>query len=274
MNTNIVKPTVPLNLSPLPPQRAINRFAACQSFITLFVALLASLITVSVSAQTNPQPSFLTNGLVAYYPFNGNANDASGNGRHGTQLLGNFITNRFGNSASAFEIPAGNSGWNWGVDSGISDNFSDSVTLALWFKTLEGGILITHGTAGYIDPYISVSNDQLFFRASAPENGLDYRDISITDGKWHSVVATISGTTDHLYFDGRLVATGNNPTPASSGTWKLGPASSGYDDVRIYNRALSSNEVAQLYAYESQPQSAWIVVQISPTFQNPVWTSV
>ena len=30
------------------------------------------------------QPSFMTNGLVAYYPFNGNASDENGNGNNGT----------------------------------------------------------------------------------------------------------------------------------------------------------------------------------------------
>ena len=35
-------------------------------------------------ASTGYSQSFLTNGLVAYYPFNGNANDASGNGNNGT----------------------------------------------------------------------------------------------------------------------------------------------------------------------------------------------
>src|SRR6266481_7525752 len=46
--------------------------------------------------------SFLTNGLVAYYPFNGNANDASGNGSNGT-LEGidyKFLPDRFGNPQS------------------------------------------------------------------------------------------------------------------------------------------------------------------------------
>jgi hypothetical protein len=33
---------------------------------------------------SNPSHADLTTGLVAYYPFNGNANDASGNGNNGT----------------------------------------------------------------------------------------------------------------------------------------------------------------------------------------------
>src|SRR5438309_12124842 len=44
--------------------------------------LLAIFATTLLAANLHAQ-SWLTNGLVAYYPFNGNANDASGNGRHG-----------------------------------------------------------------------------------------------------------------------------------------------------------------------------------------------
>src|SRR5271165_2960825 len=40
-------------------------------------------ITAALAVQVQGQ-SFLTNGLVAYYPFTGNANDASGNGNNGT----------------------------------------------------------------------------------------------------------------------------------------------------------------------------------------------
>src|SRR4051794_12682629 len=49
------------------------------AFLTITAAL-----AVQVHAQT-----FLTNGLVTFYPFNGNANDVSGN-NVGTSLTGNF----------------------------------------------------------------------------------------------------------------------------------------------------------------------------------------
>ena len=43
-----------------------------------------------------------TNGLVAWYPFNGNANDSSGNGNHGTNNGATLTTDRFGNANSAY----------------------------------------------------------------------------------------------------------------------------------------------------------------------------
>jgi hypothetical protein len=43
-------------------------------------------------------------GLVASYPFNGNADDESGNGNHGTVLGTVLTTDRFGNENSAYEF--------------------------------------------------------------------------------------------------------------------------------------------------------------------------
>ncbi len=60
---------------PLPVERRRVKAGATPA-CTLFCMLIGCLIMASsVAAQ-----SFLTNGLVAYYPFNGNANDPSGFG--------------------------------------------------------------------------------------------------------------------------------------------------------------------------------------------------
>jgi hypothetical protein len=44
----------------------------------------------------------LNNGLVAYYPFSGNAGDSSGNGNHGTVNGATLTTDRFGNAGKAY----------------------------------------------------------------------------------------------------------------------------------------------------------------------------
>ena len=45
-----------------------------------------------------------TSGLVVYYPFNGNANDASGNGLHGSVNGPVLTTDRYGNSNRAYNF--------------------------------------------------------------------------------------------------------------------------------------------------------------------------
>ena len=54
--------------------------------LTLFVAVLAAALFGMGCASSS-----LNNGLVAYYPFNGNANDESGNQLHGTVQEDGFI---------------------------------------------------------------------------------------------------------------------------------------------------------------------------------------
>ena len=49
--------------------------------------------------------SFLTNGLVAYYPFNGNANDASGNENDAVPSNVVITNDRFGTPNSAYFWP-------------------------------------------------------------------------------------------------------------------------------------------------------------------------
>ena len=46
----------------------------------------------------------LSDGLVAYYPFNGNADDESGNGNHGTVNGATLTIDRFGNENSAYSF--------------------------------------------------------------------------------------------------------------------------------------------------------------------------
>src|SRR5579862_7873648 len=48
--------------------------------------------------------SFLTNGLVAYYPFSENANDASGNSHNGTVNGAVLTTDRFGQTGQAYQF--------------------------------------------------------------------------------------------------------------------------------------------------------------------------
>jgi hypothetical protein len=45
-----------------------------------------------------------TNGLVAWYPFTGNADDHSGNGFHGTVMGASLTEDRFGNAESAYDF--------------------------------------------------------------------------------------------------------------------------------------------------------------------------
>ena len=64
------------------------------------ILLFSVLFTTMSFAQV---PSYVpTSGLVGYWPFNGNANDESGNGNNGTVNGATLTTDRFGNAGKAY----------------------------------------------------------------------------------------------------------------------------------------------------------------------------
>ena len=80
-----------------------------------------------VALLSNAHAQSLTDGLVAYYPFNGNANDATGNGHDGTVTGATLTTDRFGqpNAAYLFGGPAAH------ITAPLSSSvFADSFTIA------------------------------------------------------------------------------------------------------------------------------------------------
>jgi hypothetical protein len=93
----------------------------------LLQAAPLALLTLTASAQ-----SWLTNGLVAYYPFNGDASDASGNGHNGTNVNASLAPDRFGAPNKCYDF----NGTNSHVDIGSSiqlGNPHDAMTISVWF---------------------------------------------------------------------------------------------------------------------------------------------
>jgi hypothetical protein len=80
--------------------------------------------------------------------------------------------------------------------------------------------------------------------------------VTLPDGVWHQICSIRSGTTHTIVGDGGLVSTSNIVSSAAidttalemGATGGLGEFGGAIDDVRIYNRALSTQEVALLYA--------------------------
>ena len=90
-------------------------------------------LPVQQTGESTPEID-LGQGLVAFYPFNGNANDESGNNHHGTAHYLTFTTDRLGspNSAASFngkysymEIPD---------DKDFDFGKTTSFTIAFWIR--------------------------------------------------------------------------------------------------------------------------------------------
>jgi Concanavalin A-like lectin/glucanases superfamily len=78
-----------------------------------------------------------------------------------------------------------------------------------------------------------------------------------TTNQWYQVVMLRSSGVTTFYVNGVFTSGGNTASPNGPSSFRIGSENGlrffngAIDDVRIYNRALASNEVAQLYAIES-----------------------
>lgn len=223
-------------------------------------------VVVGISAIGRAEPAFVTNGLVAYYPFKGDARDTSGNGNDGTNHGVKPTSDVFGNNGAAFEFN--------GVDSYISTPVlsQGAFTLSLMFMSQESNKMVLIGSDdemanGYSLGLFPEHGGNL---ALATHSGGSFMGLVIGDqkpqlGKWYHAVCAVDGTangTSRLYLNGQLVGSGKSFAVDPTMAWRIGvkganitqyPFRGSIDSVRIYRRALSDQEVKDLYAYESQP---------------------
>ena len=206
------------------------------------------------------------NGLVAYYPFNGNANDASGNGNDLTNNGSTLCVDRFGNSSQAFYFNGiSNYLSSVGTDSALPFGAADR-TFSLWVKADPS---ITNSGAEFdVLEYggIASNNEEFGLFLQGGYWGIHFggggQDIFANvrlDSQWHQFVCILSSGIAKMFIDGIQYANQAKTQSTLVGPLTIGAALNGngvaftgiIDDIRIYNRALSSSEVASLYAMEA-----------------------
>lgn len=235
------------------------------------VFILLSLIGLSsVIAQIN-----LDSGLVAKYYFNGNANDESGNYNHGTVYGATLTTDRFGIANSAYSFNGINNYIL--VNNSNSLNILNSISLCTWFQTVKPAIGSTFGfiVAKAKKPTIrqyylattdsTILGDSLYFCVIKTND--DYIRPTVHsnfwDNKWHFMVGTYDYTSGNMkiYVDNQLLVTKavgqfnleQSTIPLTIGCYH--GIVSGFrdyfkgnlDNIRIYNRAITTPEVDALY---------------------------
>ena len=226
-----------------------------------------------------------TNGLVGYWPFNGTANDESGNGNNGTVNGPTLTTDRFGNANSAYYFN--------GIHKitttfqGIGGNQDRS--LSFWIKTgtsAAGSICYYGGGYGTsFNPIVNTSGAGIDISNST----LHYKSANNTD-TWHHFVFIFStqyGTSLNgikIYRDNVLlneVASSYNSTAYTINTslsnFIMGSNSSVQyylDDLRFYNRVLTLSEITALknenICYHSVTVTDTLIINANITGFNPV----
>jgi hypothetical protein len=246
------------------------------SSLTVTTALLGIFLT-NATAQ-----SFITNGLVAYYPFNGNANDASGNSNNATTVQATLTTDRYGNPNQAYSFNGTNSYIGFST---LPTTQVDNWTVTAWVKPASLNQLGIAVSLGYDD---GVTGNGYSLGISAGSNGDEtgnqlfgvfggvyYGWINsgftfTSTNQWYQVVMLRNSGVTTFYVNGVLTPNSTTISPQAPTTFKIGSENGirffngAIDDVRIYNRALSSNEVAQLYAIEEycSPHAAQATAQV------------
>jgi len=256
-------------------------------FLVLLILIVAGFfIFISIARAETQSPdeleSSLNNGLVAYYPFNGNANDESGNGNNGTVEGPALTTDRFGNDNSAYSFD------------GINDYiafpetvFGPSVsafTFSTWVLTKDINYtdlkeIIYKGSVNGEAALYSTNNE---FKFSVKLSDSSWRDITtpiIKNAYVHLVGVYRKGDKIEIWVNGELKGSALTPNLnlfnydryhfSSIGAYSRGMYEPYYwdsviDDARIYNRALAGPEIQALYQLEGggqpQPISPVIIV--------------
>jgi PKD repeat protein len=234
----------------------------------------------------------LSEGLMAYYPFNGNANDASSNNNNPLYNNASLTADRFGNPNSAYHFNGRNNYMR--VRNSPSLNMANKISIAVWVKptgyytgTCYNNMLVMKGDNDYLPGNYSLRFSDAYTGCTDPKitKEMFYGSQTVANkpivqlGQWYHVVWTCDGTTLKIYVDCALrasVPTGsinftnsydlflghmNNPQYPY---WLNGDL----DEVRIYNRALSGDEVLELCKKDASPENNEPAIDFAYTVSN------
>lgn len=209
--------------------------------------------------------SSYSNGLVAFYPFEGSVEDASGNNNDGTVYGGvTYTTDRFNNSNQAIHLD-GVSGYIKVPNSSSLQSPVNSITLAGWiyvesFPSLQiAGILNKTDDPNYGQynlSYQSWSTPSIVFTLGSSGAGLSANS-QLNLSQWYFLTAVYDGASQKVYLNGSLVSSNTVSITISPDEKPLTigietPGETEYftgklDDLRIYNVALNAAEIQALY---------------------------
>jgi len=250
---------------------------------SLFSAIAVGLcMTAHVMAQV---PSYVpTNGLVGWWPFNGNANDESGNGNNGTVNGATLTTDRFGVANKAYNFTSDNHKIDCGASSSFGLTQTNIITISFWTFSENSNYPYIHK---YLNNSANNSNYGLGNHTSnliVTGNGTTASTLSIQNKKWNHVCVVFKGPNNsaEVYLNGILTNqfsmgySQNNSTSNLIFGPRFNPCCSyqipngNLDDIAIWNRALTSLEIVTLYEskQENGNNQTWNEI-ITPIKINP-----
>ena len=265
-------------------------FTGSLSFIRIYNRALSPQEVSTLYQFESGAPSTIgapTGGLIHYYPFNGNANDMVGT-NNGTVFNATLASDRFGNPNHAYSFNGTNS-YIACPDTGFPAGNAPR-TISLWIYWRSFGVpaptdtpVISYGSGQANDTYYLILFDSGL--TGYPNNTIAVGEsggggvgnhplwMGIQLNQWYHISFSDNGTNAQLYINGLLEGTTARAfATVLNGQFQIGsytsaianppypPTLDGFiNDVRVYNRALSSQEVSQLYAAESGTSAATLI---------------
>ena len=232
----------------------------------LLFLTLVSVILVNCDEEEISELHPLKIGLVAYYSFDGDTDDLSENKNHATNYGATLISDRFGEDASAYYFD--------GSDYLEIIDFGDivpveEITVCMWIKSeqsrAQSQLMLCPNTDrfGVSVNYYHDSQNTIFWdygwlgEGGNPPGRIFYRPEPFdTDWHFYVFVSSIEQSKQSIYKDGVLQIVDSDPREllnAQGKSLKIG-SNDGFgfhigdiDDVRIYNRVLTEEEIQLLY---------------------------
>lgn len=230
-----------------------------QLVVTSALVLFSGCASDPVEPPSRSPSQIPAEGLLAFYPFSGNARDQSGHGNDGTTQGGATVDKVLvigDNVADALSLPNT-------LMNGLGD-----FTVSAWCKigTLHKEHTLISGEVGTSDNLLflyRLSDKTWHFGAAGQWQPLAQNN-SIEDLKWHHVAVMRSGSLARFYIDGTEIGDGKsynaNPLNIASNGLIVGQEQAGVggpfeasesfsgmiDNLRIYNRSLTSEEIVKL----------------------------
>ena len=264
---------------------------------TYKILLSFFLIFISGLGFSQSVPSYVpTNGLVGWWGFNGNAQDNSGNGNHGTVNGATLTTDRFGNQNGAYDFD----GINDRIRIPHSSNFlNDTGSISLWMNASQLPSLNDNQDClfgkGWGYPQLLFRNDgKVYIQVTNTNPSSSFVSIgmqnTIQTNQWRHIVATYEGPKLSLYVNGVL----NNSQVVSLSPGYVAFCNSEFwmggfrhlnscmpndsvqffkgriDDAGFWNRALTPQEITNLYNSQLPTQTSLCLPTITTTSPSSV----
>lgn len=232
-----------------------------------------SIIILAASLAWGGQAKVDTTGLVAWYPFSGNAGDSSGHNNNGTVYGATLTTDRYGRSEKAYSFDGSNDYIL--VPDNNSLDLTTAMTISAWINPGEcpvtdmGCPILAKGTGAGGESYcfdIADAGNTLRFLCRSGGTAYMVKAFGwLTTGRigeWIHVAVVYNGAsnTAKIYENGTAIATSSSmPSNISTNTHELSIGSrqsgsstydlnlKGYlDDIYIFSRVLSDAEIEEL----------------------------